>query len=88
MLGSGEGEGRWLSKANRDALVFRLRNLVTKSEAKAHYRSFKEGRKEWLEEVDSDMVDGIRYCHNGVRQEHGAVAAERYARQVQGVCSL
>jgi hypothetical protein len=88
MLGSGEGEGRWLTKANRDDLVFRLRNLMTKEDIKRGLRQFQRGLQDWLDEVDDDQQSGIQSLYNGVKRRYGQVAAERYKRQCAGAARI
>lgn len=81
LLGTGEGEGPWASRACVLRIIRRLKDLIDAREARKRLRAHDRETLQQLQDRQERLFDGYRKVHRRLKKRHGAEAAERWAQK-------
>jgi hypothetical protein len=78
-LGDGDGTGPGCTRENAQAIIDRMKNLITRAEAKKRLKEWKRGQDRALDEMAQRHLEGRKRMYFGIKQHFGEHAAEKYA---------
>lgn len=78
-LGDGDGAGPGCTRENAQAIINRLKNLITRAEAKRRLRVWKQGQDRALDEMAQRQLDSRKKMYSGIKQHFSEKAADDYA---------
>ncbi len=84
LMGTGAGEGPWLTRANAKEIVRRMKTLISLAEARKRLRRWEtQGRRD-AQAREQRYFDGIRKAFHYMKRRHGPMKADIYANAVDG----